>query len=136
MNPSSTNLIAGRTEEVQRHYDLWLDEMKEKYGDEFPCPFCGDFSDHVIVKKSDHFMIVVNRFPYAWFDNQEVALHYMIIPLRHVDRFSYLNEDESREYMKLLALYHAKGYSVFTRSTVDKARSIPLHLHTHLFSYK
>lgn len=110
--------------------------MKEKYGTEFPCPFCGDFSDHVVIEKSEYFTVITNRFPYAWFDNQEIAAHYMIVPNRHVDRFTHLSDDEAYDYLKLMATYHANGYSVFTRSTVDKARSIPLHLHTHLFSYK
>ncbi len=135
MNTPQTE--TSRAPHVQQAYDAWHRLQADLYRDTVPpCPFCGDFANHRVVERGMHMIIVENRFPYQRFDHQQVDKHYLLIPLEHVDRLSDLSIEAHTEYLNLYEAYHETGFSLFTRSVIDTSRSIPLHLHTHLFSYK
>ncbi|MCL2869363.1 HIT domain-containing protein [Candidatus Saccharibacteria bacterium] len=96
------------------------------------CAFC-DYTTNSdqIIKLTDHFYVIRNKFPYDWFDLQGVKTHYLLIPKRHVVSFNELNNAERAEYMDIIGDYEAKGFTVFTRASNNHVRSVA-HLHTHL----
>lgn len=137
MSTHTPHIQTSRAPHVQQAYDEWFRLRVERYKDTTPpCPFCGDFADHKIIERTRHMIVVENQFPYEEFDGKRVDKHYMIVPLEHADRLMVLPTEARAEYMDLYARYHEAGFSSFTRSVIDTSRSIPLHLHTHLFSYK
>lgn len=123
-----------RAPEVQEAYDRHRMILWEKYGDNPPCPFC-DLPGRKIIEETSTLAVLENDFPYDSFENQKILRHYMIVPRRHISLFEDFTQAEQEEYWQLMATYHKKGYSSLTRSAIDVMRSVPLHLHTHLFFY-
>ena len=123
-----------RSPEVQEKYNRHRIEMYEKYGDNMPCPFC-DMGERKILEELPTMVIVENDFPYATFDGQVIKNHRMIVPRRHISLLADLNSEELQDYWGLMVRCHKNGFSSMTRSAVDVLRSVPGHLHTHLFSY-
>ena len=123
-----------RSPKVQGAYDRHRIELWDRYGGNPPCPFCKR-GDRVVVEETVSMLILENDFPYRSFEDQAVLRHYMIVPKRHTALFDGFTSEEQHEYWRLLAEYHKKGYSSLTRSAIDILRSVPEHLHTHLFFY-
>lgn len=123
-----------RTPEVQEAYDRHRTELWDLYGDNPPCPFC-ETGGRVILEETATMLVVRNDFPYESFDGQRILQHLMITPRRHIALLEDFNVDEEREYWQLMAVHHKKGFSSLTRSAIDTFRSVPEHLHTHLFFY-
>ncbi len=124
-----------RSDDVQRKYDDDRAVLHKKHGDELPCPFCANMQRRKL-ESSDTMMVVRNDYPYEYFDGRYVKDHYMIIPRRHVNVTNSFTAREQQEYWQLLSKYQLLGYASFTRPVGDVVRTVPLHLHTHLFSYQ
>ena len=123
-----------RTPEVQAAYDLRREILRNHYGDTPPCPFCAT-DEREVIEEVTAIQVVRNDFPYDYFDGKHVVQHLMIVPRRHIGLLQDFQPDEEHEYWQLMTRYHKNGYSSFTRSAIDTARSVPDHLHTHLFFY-
>lgn len=123
-----------RTPEVQEAYDRHRIALWEQYGDNPPCPFC-NLEDREVIEEAKTLLVLKNDFPYESFENQKILHHYMIVPRRHISLFEDFTTAEQQEYWRLMASYHKRGYSSLTRSAIDVMRSVPAHLHTHLFFY-
>ena len=96
------------------------------------CDFCAfKISDDQVIREFTYFWLVYNRFPYGVWDSLGVDEHLMIIPKRHVDAIHHFTPEEGREYLELLGRYEATGYSIYSRATKSKSRTIT-HQHTHL----
>jgi len=118
----------GRTDDSNKEYELYL---QKKSG----CSFCtiGN-SDHIeneIIEQNDYFWVVKNAFPYAIFDGFEVIDHLLIVPKKHVEAIFELTIEERQNLIELISKYEIKGYSFFSRSPKNQAKSI-WHQHTHL----
>jgi len=95
------------------------------------CPFCGRALKEKGIIESKHSYVVPNLTKYDLWELHEVADHLLLLPKRHVQHLSELNESERLEIMDTLAKYEANGYSVYARSTGYNNRSVE-HQHTHL----
>lgn len=126
--------VSARLPEVQQAYIKHLTHLANRYGDEIPCTFCVA-SDRKIIEQLETMHVVVNDFAYAKFDGRSVTRHLMIVPKRHEALFGGFTQNEQAEYWSLMIKYHEAGFASMTRSAVDLYRSIPNHLHTHLFYY-
>ena len=114
-----------RDPDIQKKYVDWLKNNKDK-----PCGFCS-MPLNQIVRKYKDFIVVKNVFPYrSWFDFK-ISSHLMIVPKRHIKNVSQLSKTETEEYIKILGEFDKKGFSSYTKSEKDPARSIE-HFHTHL----
>lgn len=121
--------------DVQQQYDRDKHVMRSRNNGVIPCPFCKTLSSRKRIEETETMAVVENDYPYEYFDGRLVSRHYIVAPKRHVDTFDVFSEQEEREYWELSVKYHKNGYSNFTRSASDEMRSVPLHLHTHLFKY-
>lgn len=127
--------ITARTKEVQAAYDAKRAAYRALYGDvKPPCTFCVD-SERTVIEDLGGAYVCKNDFPYSVFDGRKIKDHLMIVPKSHDSSFGGFSESELADYWTLLAKYHIDGYSSMTRSATDSFRSVPEHLHTHLFLY-
>jgi len=94
------------------------------------CPFC-HIDDGLLVREFKHFRIILNKFPYDFWDLRSVEEHLMVLPLRHLQDFGEFSLEEIKEFMEIIQEYSALGYDSFTRSPHSTLRS-QTHIHTHL----
>lgn len=94
------------------------------------CEFCTPLPDQ-LVKTTDNFKIIRNKFPYSIWDGQTVTNHLMIVPLRHTDTVADFPDTLIKEYFQLLQAYEAEGYNTYSRAPQSKIKSVT-HQHTHL----
>ncbi len=96
------------------------------------CEFCKfDPSHKQVIKQYPEFHLVVNIFPYDVWDSCGVIDHLLVTPVRHVDSISNFNPAEQKQYLKIIAEYENKGYSVYARAASNGMKSV-VHQHTHL----
>lgn len=126
--------LTARSQEVQDKYDTHQASLRLEFGDDAPCPFC-NLENRKIVEDGGEMLVLRNDFPYEVYDGRGVKEHLMIVPKRHVANFEDFTGQELEAYWLLQSKYHIMGYSSMTRSAIDVERSVPTHLHTHLFSY-
>jgi ATP adenylyltransferase len=102
------------------------------------CLFCEvvaeqDDRKNMIVERAAHWYIIINRYPYT-------TGHVMVVCNRHLERFSELREDESRELMELLVrseralvkAYAPDGINVGANLGRTAGAGVVGHLHVHL----
>lgn len=96
------------------------------------CCFC-DFNNKPseVVEEYDFFWVTINIFPYNVWDAMSVNSHFMVVPKKHTDSLHGFSRDEKLQYMKIVSEYESRGYSIYTRSPKNKAKTIS-HQHTHL----
>jgi diadenosine tetraphosphate (Ap4A) HIT family hydrolase len=110
---------------------------KNYYRDEKPsenCVFCGTSKSPLYKTKAlklSSFKIVMNDFPYDFWDMKKVTEHLMAVPIRHIDCVSKLNREELEELNKIMAHFSDAGHDIFVRSPKSAIKSID-HLHFHL----
>ena len=96
------------------------------------CTFCAlKKGDYQVIKVTKHSKVVRNIFAYSIWDGQKVVDHLMIIPKRHTDTLSDLNDQEALDNFKLTSTYESKGYNLYSRAPQSNTKTI-LHQHTHL----
>lgn len=95
------------------------------------CPFCLPETLARAVYEGKHIYIVPNLTSYDLWEAQDVEDHLLIIPRRHVQSLSELDEKERLAVMDAAASHEAKGYSIYARGKGFINRSVQ-HQHTHL----
>lgn len=122
-----------RRPEVDDAYKAQIKRLNEQYNGNPPCPLCTEGSERIIIEDCGTMCVIENDFPYSVFDGLELEKHLMLVPKRHLATFADYNDQEQRDYWRALTDYGTRGYNSMTRSTRSHARSVPDHLHTHLF---
>lgn len=102
------------------------------------CPFCvlperEDASDSLVVAESEHAFVLLNNYPYN-------PGHVMVIPRRHTDSYTDLEDDELLDHAKLKqrtiaalqSAFGSDGLNVGLNLGDESGGSIDDHLHTHL----
>ena len=95
------------------------------------CSLCERLDTYDIVEETAHMVVMENQIPYDVFVASQVDKHLLIVPKQHREMLSQFSDDEQREYVMLLAKYDDLGFSSYTRSISNTARS-QSHYHTHL----
>lgn len=96
------------------------------------CPFCNlKKGDTRVVRDGKYTQVIVNIFPYTWWDVMKVNEHLMLIPKEHTDTISSLAKQAQMEYVDTMAEYEKKGYSIYAR-TASNIRKTVVHQHMHL----
>jgi diadenosine tetraphosphate (Ap4A) HIT family hydrolase len=96
------------------------------------CIFCNiDKQPESIVQETKSFFIIKNKYPYTYWDAQDVVDHLMIFPKKHTDTLSDFSAQEAIEYVDIIARYESKGYNLYSRGPHSKYKSV-IHQHTHL----
>lgn len=122
-----------RTRSHHYEYRKYLaDRRKQSTHTKEYCIFCDneEVKSH-FVRQTDYFKIIRNRFPYSIWDQQRVADHLMVVPLKHTDTLTALTKEARLEYVQLVSDYEQNGYHVYARATKSDTKSIS-HQHTHL----
>src|SRR5438876_9679452 len=101
--------------------------------DETPgCVFC-DAGNELVVHRSSHAFVLLNRFPYA-------SGHMMVAPLRHVGDFGELTDEEALEVHRLASVaigtlaeeYRPQGYNLGWNPGRIAGAGIVDHVHLHV----
>jgi diadenosine tetraphosphate (Ap4A) HIT family hydrolase len=124
-----------RKYDIKQRYDEDRVRLRSQHDGVLPCAFC-DSRRRRQLESTETMMVVRNDYPYEYFDGRYIKDHFLIVPRRHVAVMNSFTPEERSEYQQLLSKYQLLGYANFTRSAGDEVRSVPLHLHTHLFSYQ
>lgn len=104
----------------------------QKHVDAGTCSFCVIDEGHdQFVRGTKSFKIIRNKFPYTFWDGQDVVEHLMIVPRVHSATFSFTDDKQKIEYVDLLTHYDKLGYNIYARAPQSVMKSIP-HQHTHL----
>lgn len=104
----------------------------QKHVDSATCSFCAIDEGHAqFVRGTKSFKVIRNRFPYTFWDGQDVVEHLMIVPRTHSATLSFSNDKQKIEYADLLTQYEKSGYNIYARANQSVMKSIP-HQHTHL----
>lgn len=122
--------MASRSRHENTAYRRFRHSLRDKPADY--CVFCDEANiEAQKIGESAHAYVLFNRFRYSLWDHQSVTDHLMIVPKKHVTHLSELDDHEQLDIMKLAADYEAKGYNLYARASVNKAKSVS-HQHTHL----
>jgi ATP adenylyltransferase len=89
--------------------------------------------DNLIVERTDHSVVVLNRYPY---NNG----HLLVAPLRHKGRLEQLTDAEQLDAQRLLAVYvqfieklmNAEGFNIGLNLGRVAGAGLPGHLHWHI----
>lgn len=96
------------------------------------CNFCAFHADdRQTVREAEYFWIAKNIFAYSLWEGLDVQEHLMVVPKKHRDSLHHFTPAELREYSELVAEYDERGYSTYTRSSLNVSKSVA-HQHTHL----
>ncbi len=96
------------------------------------CPFC-DLKDKYIIQEFSGMVLTVNLFPY-------IDGHLMIIPIRHIETFAELTDQEVLASKKLLDLgmrlvkdeFNYENLNILYREGSNKSGQSLKHLHIHI----
>ena len=94
------------------------------------CPFCNHIEEQDIVQKTEKFIVIKNKYPYAKTED-----HLLIIPKRHIRTWEELDITELNEIKDIISSYLDKGYLLLWRQFVKKwfrNHASIWHLHIHL----
>ena len=96
-------------------------------------PLLGDDRKALLVHRSTHCYVVLNKFPYN-------AGHLLVVPYREVALLGDLNEDERVDFMEMIIFsqelleraLRPDGFNVGMNIGADAGAGIPEHLHCHV----
>lgn len=94
------------------------------------CPFCKPMQK-LIIEKSAKAMVLKNIFSYQYWEFMDVVEHLLVVPKRHVEMLSELDDSELLAVSKLTAKYEKKGFNIYAREPKNTMKSVP-HQHSHL----
>ena len=142
INTSAVNglrVAMSRTPEVHAQYQQYLNEKREKYGDNMPCPFDrgveGGLEEHEIVDEYRGILIARPTFPYIVDNGQRVDEHYMILPPEHVNDINELPPERAHDFNETLTHVRTElGWTIMMRAHNDTTKSVH-HAHAHGFVY-
>lgn len=89
------------------------------------CPFCWNLNTGVFFV-SDYWIVVKNKYPYP-----RLKSHLLIIPYRHISKYSEIRKKEREDLHKILSIYFDRSYSIYGRQFPNDWASVE-HLHIHL----
>lgn len=120
--------MPARRAEIQAAYNNYLQTVDPNL-----CAFCELLSTNTqqVIAEHPNFLIAENRFPYNEWDAQLVTEHIMIIPKRHLMKFSEFTPGEASQFLEIITEFEDEGYSIYARAQQNKSRTIT-HQHTHL----
>lgn len=95
------------------------------------CPFCDPATIEKAIFENNYIYIVPNLTQYDLWELYDVTDHVLIIPKRHIEALSELDDNERLAIMDAAADYDLKGYSMYARGIGFINRSVA-HQHTHL----
>jgi diadenosine tetraphosphate (Ap4A) HIT family hydrolase len=96
------------------------------------CSFCEiDEGHEQFVEGLRFFKVIKNKFPYTFWDGQDVVEHLMVVPRTHSDSLNFKTNDEKIEFIDTLSRYEKLGYNIYARAPQSVMKSIA-HQHTHL----
>lgn len=125
-------MSAVRSRKDKANYKKYLDELKI----DDSCQFCKfDKVHEQYLVETEHFFVVLNKFPYTKWDTQPVQEHLLIVPKQHTDSLKDLSFEASKEYVELISGYEHDGYNIYARTPGSKMKSVK-HQHTHLIKIK
>lgn len=117
-----------RTPRMQAKYDKHKEKVMSS-----GCPFCfiSTIQDQIL-ETYDHWLLLVNKFPYA-----NTQTHLLLVPTRHITRFSQMRQEEFLEWNSIKWSFIQKHGDLedLTRSDNNPDKSV-YHLHTHLIKYE
>ena len=116
-----------RTKKQQKEYHKYTKNLPPNV-----CVFCDINKDHEqYVSEGRYFKIITNKFPYSFWDGQNVEDHLMIVPIKHTVSFAEMSNEEKIEYLSFVEDYEKLGYDIYARAPQSIVKSV-LHQHTHL----
>ncbi len=104
------------------------------------CPFCNKFNlsddkkyEHLIVKTTDHSIIMLNMFPYN-------PGHLLVMPKAHISDISQLSEESRNDLFALLVIamqaaknvMHTEDMNVGINMGKTSGGSVQSHVHIHI----
>ena len=96
------------------------------------CAFCAIQPGHEdFVDDGEFFKIIVNRFHYTYWDEQDVEHQIMLVPKTHVESIKQLPVEAAAEFLDFIGKYEENGYNMYARANRSVTKSVP-HQHTHL----
>lgn len=110
-----------------RTYSKVIRANKKRTG----CPFCTVAENEKILDSNETMNVVANLVAYDLFEGFRVVDHMLIAPKRHRSSIAEFSDQETVDYMKLVAKYEQLSYSIYSRGVGSAARSLA-HQHTHL----
>lgn len=115
-----------RSRKKEKQYILY---KKSRTND--TCIFCNMKTEaNKVVEEYPYFWVIENRFGYEMWDGCGVDEHLMIVPKRHIDSLSEMNDSEKLQYIEVVSQYEGNGYSIYSRANQNNTKSVP-HQHTH-----
>jgi diadenosine tetraphosphate (Ap4A) HIT family hydrolase len=75
--------------------------------------------------------VIPNKIEYDLWESHRVLEHHMVLPKRHAESISEMNDQERQDMLQIIADYEAKGFNIYARGVGGPTRSIA-HQHTHL----
>jgi ATP adenylyltransferase len=115
----------------------WRLEYIQQADEQEGCIFClaaaGDDEASLVVHRSEHTFVLLNKFPYS-------AGHLMVAPLRHVGEFGELTDEEALEIHRLAErgiaalaeTYAPQGYNLGWNLGRIAGAGIVDHVHMHV----
>ena len=108
-------------------------EGREKSNPFASIPHLGDDRKALLVYRSNHCYVVLNKFPYN-------AGHLLVVPYREVARLSDLDSSEREDFMKMLIFaqelleraLRPDGFNLGMNLGTEAGAGIPEHLHCHV----
>jgi len=108
-------------------------EEREQSNPFVAIPLLGDDRKALLVHRSTHCYVVLNKFPYN-------AGHLLVVPYREVAPLRDLNEDERVDFMEMIIFsqelleraLRPDGFNVGMNIGADAGAGIPEHLHCHV----
>ena len=123
--------MSTRSRKENKNYKKYLRKTGKK-----TCNFCEiDKNSDSFKEESKSFKIIKNIFSYSLWDGLKVDDHIMIVPKKHTDTLSDLNEHEAKEFVDILGKYESSGYNIYARAPSSVRKTI-VHQHTHLIKTK
>ncbi len=89
------------------------------------CPFCEPTEK--IIKETELFIILPNKFPYPRTEN-----HILVCPKRHIKDWMELTNEELIELRNIMSKYMKNDYTLLGREFAHNKDASVHHLHVHL----
>jgi ATP adenylyltransferase len=122
---------------VKQLWAPWRLEYIKSADEENGCVFCaaveGDDAEKLVVRRGETTIVLLNKFPYS-------SGHFMAAPIRHIDEYGELADDEVLELHRLASagmealgrLYGPHGYNIGWNLGRVAGAGIVDHVHLHV----
>lgn len=119
-----------------RKSELAYRKYRKQHKDDNQCVFCKIVPGHPeFIEQGEYFRVIITKYPYSFWDEQDVEEQVMLIPIKHVESIRDLPSEAAVELLDYVGKYEEKGYNIYARAPDNSTRSQP-HQHTHLIKTK